>query len=203
MRLRRAGPAQPRQGVSDSCTAAPSSAACMCMRARCRSRTFQDFELVAKHCKAAMTMRGVLLAASISLAAPAGAAFAGPFEDAEAALTRGDYAAALQLLHPLAAEGHTAAQANLGIALPIRAGHCAELCGSLEVVSHRRRQGLWPGAEQSRHHVSEWLWRSAELRGSGEVVSPRRRPRLCRSTNTTSAICIRKAWAFRRTTSRP
>ena len=30
MRLRRAGPAQSRQGVSDSCTAAPSLAGCMC-----------------------------------------------------------------------------------------------------------------------------------------------------------------------------
>ena len=41
MRLRRRGPAQSRQGVSDSCTAAPNSAGCTCMPASCRSRTFR------------------------------------------------------------------------------------------------------------------------------------------------------------------
>src|SRR4051812_11376432 len=64
--------------------------------------------------KAATTMRGVL-AASIVLVAMAGAAAAGPFEDAEAAVARGDYTAAIQLYRPLAAEGHTIAQAHLGI----------------------------------------------------------------------------------------
>ncbi len=38
-----------------------------------------------------MTMRGVLLAASIVLAAPAGTAVAGAFEDSEQAIARGDY----------------------------------------------------------------------------------------------------------------
>src|ERR1700733_817484 len=62
-----------------------------------------------------MTIRGVLLAASISLVTLAGAATAGPFEDAEAALAPGDFASALALLRPLATEGNTAAQANLGM----------------------------------------------------------------------------------------
>ena len=39
----------------------------------------------------------------------------GAFEDAEAALARSDYAAAVPLLGPLAAGGHTGAQTNLGI----------------------------------------------------------------------------------------
>jgi TPR repeat protein len=60
-----------------------------------------------------MTTRGVILAAAIALVA--GAAFAAPFEDAEAALQRGDYAAAIEILRPLAAAGNTAAQANLGV----------------------------------------------------------------------------------------
>src|SRR5476651_1066304 len=60
-------------------------------------------------------MKRVSLAASIMLLATVGATVAGPFEDADAALARGDYAAALQLYRPLAAGGHTTAQAKLGI----------------------------------------------------------------------------------------
>ena len=39
---------------------------------------------------------------------------AGPFEDGLAAHSRGDYATALSLLRPLAAQGHAEAQYNLG-----------------------------------------------------------------------------------------
>ena len=41
-------------------------------------------------------------------------AYAGPFEDGWAALSRGDYAAALSLFRPLAAQGNAKAQCNLG-----------------------------------------------------------------------------------------
>lgn len=44
-----------------------------------------------------------------------GAALAGPVEDANAAYERGDFAAALRLLKPLADQGDAAAQFNLGI----------------------------------------------------------------------------------------
>ena len=40
---------------------------------------------------------------------------AAPYEDASAAHDRGDYATALRLVRPLAAQGHAAAQNNLGI----------------------------------------------------------------------------------------
>src|SRR6476660_3065090 len=96
-----------------SCIAAPNSAACMCMPARLRFRASHVFEGDCEDTDAMTTMRGVVLTALIALmAAPA---LAGPFEDAETALQRDDYAAALELLRPLAAGGHTAAQANLGM----------------------------------------------------------------------------------------
>ena len=48
----------------------------------------------------------------LSLAAPVAA---GPLEDANAAYDRGDYAAALRLLGPLANQGDASAQFNLGL----------------------------------------------------------------------------------------
>jgi TPR repeat protein len=48
---------------------------------------------------------------ALSLTAPVAA---GPFEDATAAYDRGDYAAALRLLGPLANQGDAIAQSNLG-----------------------------------------------------------------------------------------
>ena len=45
----------------------------------------------------------------------AGPAMAGPFEDAMAASTRGDYATAIMLLRPLADRGIAAAQFRLGV----------------------------------------------------------------------------------------
>ena len=67
-----------------------------------------------RRCQVAkMKMRFGLLAAALALAAMTGVAAAGPFEDAEAALARGDYPTALQLFAPLAIQGHTIAQAKL------------------------------------------------------------------------------------------
>lgn len=57
-------------------------------------------------------LAGVLVALALT-----GAALAGPAEDLDAAIAaygRGDYAAALQLLRPLAAQGNPGAQYNLG-----------------------------------------------------------------------------------------
>jgi uncharacterized protein len=55
------------------------------------------------------------LTASLMLVALAGAAVAGPLEDATAAYHRGDYATALGLVRPLADQGERAAQYNLGV----------------------------------------------------------------------------------------
>src|ERR1700739_177927 len=52
------------------------------------------------------------LSCGLALAANANA---GPFEDAEAAVRRGDYATALQLFQTLADQGNTHAQRNVGI----------------------------------------------------------------------------------------
>ena len=43
-----------------------------------------------------------------------GAALAGPLEDGYAAFKRGDYAAAMQIFHPLAEQGNASARAGLG-----------------------------------------------------------------------------------------
>ena len=55
------------------------------------------------------------LAALLIVASLGGSSVAGPFEDADSAYGRGDYATALRLLRPLAEQGHAGAQYNLGI----------------------------------------------------------------------------------------
>ena len=55
----------------------------------------------------------VVLVLSVGFAAPAAA---GPFEKAEEAYNRGDYAAVFQLMRPLAEQGHAEAQLSLGFA---------------------------------------------------------------------------------------
>ena len=61
-------------------------------------------------------MRTLILALAVSLvlAAPAGTAIAGPFEDAEAAYERGDHTTAARLFRPLAEQGNSNAQHILG-----------------------------------------------------------------------------------------
>ena len=59
-------------------------------------------------------LRGLMIA-MLTLAVSNGVAFAGPLEDASAAYQRGDYATALQLIQPLAAQGNAAAQTFLGL----------------------------------------------------------------------------------------
>jgi hypothetical protein len=55
------------------------------------------------------------LAVSLVAAVLAGAALAGPLDDAQAAYNRGDYATALQLIRPLADQGDARAQSILGL----------------------------------------------------------------------------------------
>ena len=59
-------------------------------------------------------MRHAIIAVLL-LTALAGTAVAGPFEDANSAFERGDYATVLRLLRPLAEQGHSDAQYSLGI----------------------------------------------------------------------------------------
>lgn len=58
-----------------------------------------------------MLLKTIALVIALMLAGPA---VAGPFEDAASAYNRGDYAAALRLLRPLAERGNADAQFNLG-----------------------------------------------------------------------------------------
>src|SRR5260221_14680774 len=55
------------------------------------------------------------LAAFLMTVTLAGIALAGPFDDAVAAYGRGDYATAARLLEPLANDGISVAQFNLGL----------------------------------------------------------------------------------------
>lgn len=59
-----------------------------------------------------MIWKAALAAACLAVSAPA---VAGPFEDGVAAYNRADYAAALRLWRPLAAQGLADAQYNLGL----------------------------------------------------------------------------------------
>ena len=55
------------------------------------------------------------LALAVALGFAAVSTQAGPYEDALAAYESGDYATALRLWHPLAEQGHPAAQFNLSV----------------------------------------------------------------------------------------
>ena len=59
-------------------------------------------------------MKRLLLSVIAALLLNVGVAWAGPFEDAAAAHKRGDYATALRIIRPLAAQGNAQAQSNLG-----------------------------------------------------------------------------------------
>ena len=59
------------------------------------------------------------LVLSLSLIAPG---WAGPFEDGAAASLRGDHATAVRLWRPLAEQGDTSAQYNLGLAYDFGSG---------------------------------------------------------------------------------
>jgi TPR repeat protein len=60
-------------------------------------------------------MRRLLLTVVTVLLLSVGTAWAGPLEDGVAAYQRGDYATALRIYRPLAAQGNASAQSNLGL----------------------------------------------------------------------------------------
>jgi predicted aspartyl protease len=61
-----------------------------------------------------LIFRGLMIAA-LALAVSNGVAFAGPFQDASAAYSRGDYATALRIWRPFAQQGNNYAQYCLGL----------------------------------------------------------------------------------------
>ncbi|MGB6348120.1 MAG: tetratricopeptide repeat protein [Methyloceanibacter sp.] len=63
---------------------------------------------------AASHARNFILAGAVLAVMSVGGAIAGPLEEAWAAYGRGDYATALRLWRPLAAQGNAFAQSNLG-----------------------------------------------------------------------------------------
>lgn len=73
--------------------------------------------------------------------ASASSAMAGPLEDAHAAYRRDDYATAMSLWSPLADQGDTVAQRNLGLMSHQRPRRAAGLCSGSHVV---KLGGLWP-----------------------------------------------------------
>ena len=118
--------------------------------------------------------------------AVAGGAVAGPFEDAMAAYEADDYATALQLFRPLAAQGDVKAQYLLGIMYLRGIGVEQEYAGALNWLRKAADQGdaeaqiglgfLYDnGVSKSSSAVMRERSASERRRGC-EVVSPRGRP---------------------------
>lgn len=76
-----------------------------------------DRNLIMFHRRFALLLTATILSAVIGgpVEFGSGSAIAGPYEDAGAAYTRGDYATALRLMRPLADQGDARAQSNLGL----------------------------------------------------------------------------------------
>ena len=70
-----------------------------------------------------------------------GPAFAGPLEDASAAFTRGDYAAAADLWRPLAEQGNATAQYNLGALYERGRGVAKDQAAAVEWFRKAANQG--------------------------------------------------------------
>ena len=72
--------------------------------------------LLSYRARGAMSQRtNILFVSGLLALALFGVAAAGPLEDGNAAYRRGDYAAAMQILRPLAEQGNAIAQYNLGV----------------------------------------------------------------------------------------
>jgi uncharacterized protein len=82
------------------------------------------------------------LTALLMLGAIAGAAVAGPLEDADAASERGDFAAAYRLLRPLAEQGVALAQTNLGFMYANGSGAPQDYSKALEWFRKAADQGF-------------------------------------------------------------
>jgi len=104
----------------------------------------------------------------------AGAAAAGPFDDAGAAFNRGDYATALQLWRPLAEDGDAKAQATLGVmyenalGVPQDYPEAAKCTASLQVGATPPRRTI-----SAQSTTREMAWRRTTLRRSNGTARPR------------------------------
>ena len=88
---------------------------------------------------------GATPAALLLLVSIPGAAYAGPLEDAEEAVRKGDYATAIPIYRSLAEKGDVSAQMRLGFFYESGAGLKRKLGGICKVVQQscrwRRRKG--------------------------------------------------------------
>ncbi len=115
------------------------------------------------------------LAASAIVMTLAGAAVAGPWEDGVAAYNRGDFAAAVALMLPLAESGDAAAQFNLGVAYANGRGTAQDYRESLRWFRRAAEQGAalaqfnlgviyqrGLGVPQDRAQAARWYLSAAE-----------------------------------------
>lgn len=114
----------------------------------------------------AMRLLKILLVLFVCAASPA---VAGPFEDGHAAYVRGDYATALRLWRPLAAQGNPGAQYNLG-------GMYASSRGVSQGVPHDFVQAYkWFSLAASRAPASQNSLRELAIKGRN-LVAPHMTP---------------------------
>jgi uncharacterized protein len=96
--------------------------------------------LVVSSARAAKQRIRTLFASGIFAASLSGAATAGPLEDGQAAFGRGDYAAAMPLLRPLAEEGNAVAQYQIGVMYALGIGapqdHAQSLAWRRKAADH-------------------------------------------------------------------
>ena len=118
------------------------------------------------------------LVVSLSLAAPA---WAGPYEDADSAYSRGDYATASRLVRPLVEQGNRDAQHNLGVMFLMGQGVKQDYAKALAWYRKAAEQGHTdaqynlgaiyyecPGVPQDYTEAAKW-WSKAAEQGHAEA----------------------------------
>ena len=141
------------------------------------------------------------LTASLVLVAIAGAAVAGPLEDALAARDRGDDATALRLIRPLADQGNAEAQYNLeimyvtGQGVPKNGEEAAKLFRLAADQEHAPAQ-----YNLGVMHGSAGACRRIMVRLRSGINSPL--TKVMSTHSSISASCTNAATAYRRTTVR-
>ena len=119
------------------------------------------------------SMRATLWVAVI-LAAMVGAALAGPLEDANAALIRKDYAKALPLYRPLAANGDPSAQVNLGYMYDEGLGVPRDFGEAVSGIGARPTKAThWDRTISPICIATRWVCRRTMCRRTCGSISPR------------------------------
>ena len=101
----------------------------------------------------------------------AGSAAAGPLEEADAALDKGDYATATRLLRPLAEQGIADAQYNLGVMYYNGWGVPQDYSAAVSWYRKAAEQGPCRRPAQPRLQLQSRPWGAEGLCGGGIVVS--------------------------------